>query len=150
MENKYGFLNIKSTKIKASNATIEKIVDEEIKRLGKGADLNHIDVSEVTNMTNLFEDTGFYGDVSKWDVSRVEEKEGMFIGCPIPETNKPAAFQKGSRQIKIFDNKGVSDWKQLEVDVNRFIIKNRERIKVLNVSYSNCNQWSAMLFYEVI
>ena len=42
------------TTIKAKNDTIKKIVRSEIKRLGNEADLNHINVSGVTNMEFLF------------------------------------------------------------------------------------------------
>ena len=50
----------------ATNETIRKIVDSEIERLGNNADLNHIDVSQVTDMRRLFEDSEFNGDISKW------------------------------------------------------------------------------------
>jgi surface protein len=60
---------------------IEKIVKSEIKRLGKSANLNHIDVSRLTNLNagySVFGDTGFKGDISKWDVSNVIHMEQMF------------------------------------------------------------------------
>src|SRR5690554_4668650 len=66
------------TKIIATNETIKEIVKNEIKRLGKNANLNHIDTSKVTDMSYLFYDTIFYGDISKWDVSKVENMVGMF------------------------------------------------------------------------
>ena len=40
--------------IKATDETIHDIVRSEIERLGDEADLNHIDVSEVTDMEDLF------------------------------------------------------------------------------------------------
>lgn len=55
--------------IKATDETIKDIVNQEIERLGNNADLNHIDVSGVTD----------YKD--------------MFINCPIPEEHKPAALR---------------------------------------------------------
>jgi len=51
--------------IKCTNDNIKQIVDEQIKLLGNEADLNHLDVSEVTGMRS------------------------MFTNCPIPEENKP-------------------------------------------------------------
>ena len=65
-------------KIVANNWNIKRIVRDEIKRLGNKADLNHIDVSGVTNMNNLFSDSIFNGDISKWDVSNVIDMLGMF------------------------------------------------------------------------
>ena len=64
----------------ATNETIKEIVKSEIKRLGDNADLNHIDVSQVTDMNHLFDESGFEGDISNWDVSNVTNMEYMFLG----------------------------------------------------------------------
>jgi len=65
-------------RIVANNDNIKRIVRDEIKRLGNKTDLNHIDVSGVTNMNNLFSDSIFNGDISKWDVRNVIDMLGMF------------------------------------------------------------------------
>src|SRR5690554_4084644 len=65
--------------IVANDENIKEIVHSEIKRLGNKADLNHIDVSQVTNMFSLFEYSEFNGDISKWDVSNVENMNRMFF-----------------------------------------------------------------------
>ncbi len=65
-------------KIVANNDNIESIVKDEVKRLGNDADLNHIDVSGVTDMNNLFSDSIFNGDISKWNVGNVENMNWMF------------------------------------------------------------------------
>lgn len=62
----------------ATNETIKEIVKSEIERLGNNADLNHIDVSQVTDMSHLFEESEFDGDISNWDVSNVTNMEYMF------------------------------------------------------------------------
>jgi surface protein len=64
--------------IKATNDTIKDIVRQEIQRLGNDADLNHIDVSRVTDMRFVFDHIPFNGDVSKWDVRWVTHAKGMF------------------------------------------------------------------------
>ena len=69
---------VKPSIIKATNETIRQIVRDEIKHLGNEADLNHIDVSEVTNMYKLFYYKAFNGDISNWDVSNVEDMSCMF------------------------------------------------------------------------
>ena len=66
-------------RVVATNKTIEKLVQEGIKKYGKNADLNYIDVSQVTNMESLFKNTNFNGDISKWDVSNVENMIGIFM-----------------------------------------------------------------------
>ena len=65
-------------KIVADNGNIKKIVNSEIERLGNKADLNHIDVSDVTNMWSLFEGSDFNGDISNWNVGNVEGMAYMF------------------------------------------------------------------------
>lgn len=87
--------NQKQNKIHATDETLYRIVRDEIDKLGKDADLNHIDVSDVKNffygldwnddmpenLTGLFEDTDFQGDVSGWDMSNAEDTTSMFKGC---------------------------------------------------------------------
>ena len=61
-------------------------------------DLNWIDTSKITDMRNLFshalESSGGYGlgrfngDISKWDVSKVEDMEYVFKRSPL-ENNEP-------------------------------------------------------------
>ena len=65
-------------KIVANNDNIKKIVNSEIERLGNKADLNHIDVSGVTNMEFLFDESSFNGDISNWNVGKVKEMRFMF------------------------------------------------------------------------
>lgn len=64
--------------IKATDETIKEIVENEIKRLGRFGDLNHIDVSDVTNMDSLFYNSDFDGDISGWKVDKVTNMYSMF------------------------------------------------------------------------
>jgi surface protein len=65
-------------KIIATNKTIKQIVRDEIQKLGNTANLNHIDTSQVTDMSVLFHSSQFNGDISKWDVSNVTNMSCMF------------------------------------------------------------------------
>jgi len=87
--NRYLSNKIQASKIVATDENIRRILHDEIKRLGSNADLNHIDVSKVTNMDNLFANaiymadfndysTEFYGDVSEWNVSNAKTMAHMF------------------------------------------------------------------------
>ena len=57
---------------------LKELVDKLIKERGNKADLNDIDTSEITNMSNLFNCSDFDGDISLWDVSNVGNMRGMF------------------------------------------------------------------------
>lgn len=90
---------------------LRSIIKTELEHQGPDADLNHIDVSEIDNMYDLFyrinkktpvgnikidkwdvsnvtdmesmfaNCTKFNADLSKWDVSNVTDMQNMFIAC---------------------------------------------------------------------
>ena len=57
---------------------LKELVDQLIKERGNDADLNDIDTSEITDMSELFYDSNFNGDISNWNVSNVEYMIDMF------------------------------------------------------------------------
>lgn len=68
--------------IVVTNDTIREVVAKEIEHLGLQANLNHIDVSLVTDMSSLFEKSPFNGDISGWNVSKLKYIYDMFEGSP--------------------------------------------------------------------
>ena len=46
-------------------------------------DISKWDVSGVENMEFMFANSKFNRDISKWDVSNVENTKDMFISCPL-------------------------------------------------------------------
>ena len=77
-------LNVKNIKIHPykyhpqTKEELRKILEERLAK-DKNADLNDIDVSEITDMSSLFFRLFPHNiDISKWDVSKVENMESMF------------------------------------------------------------------------
>jgi hypothetical protein len=64
--------------IATSKRHLRDLIDHELNVQGKNCDLNHIDVSLITDMKNIFSGLIFNGNVSEWDVSNVTDMTGMF------------------------------------------------------------------------
>ena len=60
---------------------LRKIIEHRIDKEGNEVDLNDIDVSEIINMSWLFNNLNFNGDISKWNVSKVIDMSYMFDSC---------------------------------------------------------------------
>ena len=77
-------LIIKKKKYKYFPQTKEElrdIIKQRVNQEGSKVDLNDIDVSNITDMSELFEYSKFNGDISNWDVSNVTDMSYMFAEC---------------------------------------------------------------------
>jgi surface protein len=59
---------------------LRELVQQEMLNNGNKCNLNHIDVSQVTDMMEVFARLKFNGDISEWDVSNVTRMKYMFYG----------------------------------------------------------------------
>ena len=56
-------------------------------------DISQWDVSNVTDMSYMFEYSKFKNDISKWNVSKVRHFESIFYECNIIKKYKPRKFR---------------------------------------------------------
>ena len=54
---------------------LKEIIKERISKEGSECDLNDIDVSQIDDMSYLFFESKFNGDISKWNTSNVNDMQ---------------------------------------------------------------------------
>ena len=81
IQEKLTIKKIKHNYFPETKEELKEIIKNRIKEKGNEVDLNDIDVSNIIDMSSLFEEIDFNGNISKWDVSNVTNMERMFYGC---------------------------------------------------------------------
>ena len=85
---------------------LQDIIEQRVKQDGNEVDLNDIDTSNITDMSELFKNLiDFNGNISSWDVSNVTDMCSMFSDC------------------KSF-NKDISSWDVSNVKNTNYIFAN--------------------------
>ena len=108
---------------------LQDIIKQRIKEEGNEVDLNDIDVSQITDMSKLFKETNFNGDISKWNVSNVTNMCCMFYSC-----------QEFNKDISKWDVSNVTDMSYMFYYCEAF---NQD---ISNWDVSNVTDMSRMFF----
>ena len=58
---------------------LKAVIKQEINQYGNQCDLNHIDLSQLTDISELFFESDFNGDISQWDVSHIKNMGCLFM-----------------------------------------------------------------------
>ena len=108
----------KNTKISSyqpkNKEELEKLINQLIEERGNEANLNDIDVSNITDMSYLFNKLKFNGDISKWDVSNVTDMGWMFKNS---EFNKDLSKWNVS---KVIDMRGMFYGSEFNQDISKW------------------------------
>ena len=76
-----------------SKDELKKLINQRIEQHSPKCDLNDIDVSKIKDMSLLFDNSPFIGDISKWDVSSVVYMRYMFDNSPLAK-RKPRWYRE--------------------------------------------------------
>ena len=107
-------------------------IKEQLKIQGPDANLNIIDVSEITDMQSLFFRLYPHNiDISKWDVSKVEDMSGMFVGCE--KFNSDLSKWNVSR-VKYMSYM-FSGCKNFNSDLSKWDVS---KVKTMNYMFNGC------------
>jgi surface protein len=119
--------------IKVNNENIKRTIKSLIEEYGN-VSLNHLDVSNVTDMSGVFFDTNFNGDISKWNVSKVTNMNCMF-------SHSNFNHDIGNWNVsKVTDMKGLFYRSNFNGDISNWDVSNVRDMRYMFFYAKNFNQ----------
>ena len=104
---------------------LKEIIEERISKEGPNCDLNDIDTSLITDMSYLFANKLFNGNISEWNTSNVVNMIGMFyksnFNGDISKWDVSKVRSMGDMFAKSKFNKDISNWKINKPCYNRYM-----------------------------
>lgn len=126
---------------------LHALVRGEIHRLGPNCDLNHIEVGYITDFTDIFAETQFNGDVSRWDVARSWNFSGMFRDCPFNGDVSKWDVANAENFSNMFSNSNFNG------DVSNWEVRNASNMvrMFLNSDFAgDVSRWDVRNVYNVV
>ena len=109
---------------------LKAIIRHRIEEYGPKCDLNDIDVSRVTDMSDLFFSSKFNGDISQWNVSSVRDMNGMFYNSQFNGDISKWDVHNVESMLNMFNesrfNGDISEWDVSSVETMSGMFANSE------------------------
>jgi surface protein len=107
--------------IPETKGELVQMISNEIMKNGFNCDLNHIKTHKITDMSRLFANSKFVGDISKWDVSNVEKMREMFwnskFNGDISKWNVSSVKDMNNMFSYSKFNSDISNWNVSKVEI---------------------------------
>ena len=110
---------------------LASIIEYIVRNIDEEADLNWIDVTNIKNMSYLFQKSKFNGDISDWDVSNVEDMSYMFDQCAFDGTSSDISnwdvsnvdYMEGMFQYSPFNKTDICNWDVHDLHTAEYMFK---------------------------
>ena len=136
---------------KVGNSKLKDLINYSIKILGNDCNLNWIDVSDITDMSFLFYESKFNGDVSKWDVSSVTNMSFMFCRSDFNGDISNWDVSSVTNMSYMFNeskfNGNISNWNVSNV-TNMFCMFNKSEFNQNISNWDISNKTITMIFLK--